>query len=89
MKYEKGREMGIIESFDAVQAGHQEESEMVWLDEESLTALEENNPTQTVLVRCGGGRFSCHAKYARHFIEIIAAHGDDYIRDVSTIKSNR
>ena len=81
--------MGTIKNFDAVQAGVQEASEMVWLDEESLTALEESNPTQTVLVRCGGGRFSCHAKYAKHFINVISAHGDDYIRDVSTIKSNR
>lgn len=37
-----------------------------------------------VLVRCGGGRFTCPAQDARHFMDIISK-SDDYVRDISLI----
>lgn len=47
---------------------------------EKLVKLNRLNP---VLVRCGGGRFTCPAQDAQHFIDIITKEGSDYIRDVS------
>lgn len=43
---------------------------------------------QPVLVRCGGGRFSCPVQDVEHFANIISEEGSDYVRDVSvyTIK---
>lgn len=38
---------------------------------------------QSVLVRCGGGRFSCPIQDLQHFIDIINKDGTDYVRDVS------
>ena len=35
-----------------------------------------------VLIRCGGGRFTCAAQDAAHFIKCAKA-GGDYVRDVS------
>jgi hypothetical protein len=35
-----------------------------------------------VLVRCGGGRFTCAAQDAAHFMDCVSA-GGDYVRDVS------
>ena len=40
---------------------------------------------QPVLVRCGGGRFSCPVQDLDHFVDIIGADGRDYVRDVSII----
>lgn len=44
-----------------------------------LIALDRLHP---VLVRCGGGRFTCGAQDADHFMRCITA-GGDYVRDVS------
>ena len=38
---------------------------------------------QPVLVRCGGGRFSCPVQDLQHFIDIITREDSDYVRDVS------
>ena len=55
----------------------------VWLDEKSLEGLVEKDRLAPVLIRCGGGRFTCPAQDAKHFINIITEHGGDYVRDVS------
>lgn len=44
-----------------------------------LIALDRLHP---VLVRCGGGRFTCGAQDVEHFLKCVAA-GGDYVRDVS------
>ena len=49
-------------------------------DEEKLIA---EDRLQTVLVRCGGGRFICPVQDLQNFIDIINAEGSDYVRDVS------
>lgn len=49
-------------------------------DEELLI---QEDRLQPVLVRCGGGRFSCPAQDLKHFIDIINKEGSDYVRDVS------
>lgn len=41
---------------------------------------------QPVLVRCGGGRFSCPIQDLKHFVQIINKEGSDYVRDVSVYK---
>ena len=46
-------------------------------------ALDETTRLVPCLVRCGGGRFMCAAQDVAHFIEVIEAHGGDYVRDVS------
>jgi hypothetical protein len=43
-----------------------------------LIALDRLHP---VLVRCGGGRFTCGAQDVAHFIKCVEA-GGDYVRDV-------
>ena len=45
-----------------------------------LASLDRLRP---VLVRCGGGRFTCPAQDADHFMAIIDAGSCDYVRDVS------
>lgn len=55
----------------------------VWLDEKSLGELVKRDRLAPVIVRCGGGRFTCPAQDAKHFIQIITEHGEDYVRDVS------
>jgi hypothetical protein len=55
----------------------------VWLDEKSLGDLAKRDRLAPVLVRCGGGRFTCPAQDAKHFIQIITEHKEDYVRDVS------
>jgi hypothetical protein len=49
-------------------------------DEKKLIA---ENRLQPVLVRCGGGRFSCPVQDLQHFIDIITREDSDYVRDVS------
>jgi hypothetical protein len=36
-----------------------------------------------ILVRCGNGRFLTPAQDVKHFTEIIARDGQDYVRDLS------
>jgi len=50
---------------------------------EDEQALLREDPLQTVLVRCGGGRFVCPIQDLNHFRDIINKDGRDYIRDVS------
>ena len=54
-------------------------------DENKLIA---ENRLQPVLIRCGGGRFSCPIQDVKHFVDIINKEGSDYVRDISvyTIK---
>jgi hypothetical protein len=49
-------------------------------DQEKLIAEDRLQP---VLVRCGGGRFSCPVQDLQHFIDIITREDSDYVRDVS------
>lgn len=59
------------------------------LDQIESIAAEPTTRLTPMLVRCGGGRFTCPAQNTLHFIGIIEAHakafpGDsDYVRDVS------
>lgn len=68
------------------------------VDEADLKALGEHPDSRLwpVLIRCGGGRFTCPAQDAIHFIRIIQQslvlrgnpaphHEQDYIRDVSLL----
>lgn len=48
-----------------------------------LDLIISENPTETILVRCGGGRFLVPANQAQHFIDIIENEGSDYVRDIS------
>lgn len=52
-------------------------------DEEKLI---KEDRLQPVLVRCGGGRFSCPVQDLAHFISIINRDGKDYVRDVSVTR---
>jgi len=53
-----------------------------FLNEPQLKQLANLDRLHPVLVRCGGGRFTCPAQDAAHFIACVAGHGD-YVRDVS------
>ncbi len=48
-----------------------------------LRRLIEEDRLQPVLVRCGGGQFSCPAQDVEHFTEIITKENSDYNRDLS------
>ena len=56
--------------------------------ERDLEVLARDNDTRllNVLIRCGGGRFSCPAQDAEHFISLVVSGNDagqtDYVRDV-------
>jgi len=50
---------------------------------ERLQEIIEYNRLFPLLVRCGGGRFTCPAQDVEHFIEIITREDSDYVRDVS------
>ena len=56
--------------------------------ERDLDILAHDNDTRLikVLVRCGGGRFTCSAQDAEHFISLVVsgnhAGQDEYVRDV-------
>lgn len=54
-----------------------------FMNEKDLEILAKVCRLHPVLVRCGGGRFTCPAQDAEHFIEIIGKEGRDYVRDVS------
>lgn len=54
-------------------------------EEEEKNLIKEDR-LQSVLVRCGGGRFSCPIQDLKHFIEIISRDGKDYVRDVSVTR---
>ncbi len=65
-----------------------------FLTVEDCEALEKIDRHTQVLVRCGGGRFTCAVQSVKHFIHIINEHrkevynddimkGGDYVRDVS------
>jgi len=38
-----------------------------------------------VLVRCGGGRFTCPAQNVEHFVAIIEREQSDHVRDCSMV----
>ena len=54
-----------------------------FLKQDQVRALVNENRLMPVLVRCGGGRFSCPAQDVEHFISCIGKSGMDYVRDVS------
>ncbi len=57
-----------------------------FLQEPQLEELVELDRLRPVLIRCSGGRFTCPAQDAKHFIEIIEATTvgvGEYVRDVS------
>jgi hypothetical protein len=49
-------------------------------DEEKLIAEDRFTP---VLVRCGNGRFRCAVQDLAHFVKVINASKEDYVRDAS------
>ena len=56
------------------------------LDNTDLSDLARFDRLRPVLIRCGGGRLTCPAQDANHWINIIEASTgahDDYVRDVS------
>ena len=50
---------------------------------EDLEAVKAESRLHPVLVRCGGGRFTCPAQDVQHFVDIINRDGQDYVRDIS------
>lgn len=50
---------------------------------EDETKLIAENRLQSVLVRCGGGRFQCAIQDLAHFRDIMREADMDYIRDIS------
>ena len=56
--------------------------------ERDLEILAQDQDTRllNVLIRCGGGRFTCPAQDAEHFITLVVSGNDagqtDYVRDV-------
>lgn len=38
-----------------------------------------------VLVRCGGGRFTCPVQDVEHFVQVVGASGLDSVRDVALV----
>lgn len=64
------------------------ELELGFLNRGKLETLKSLHPFCPILIRCNGGRFTCSAQDAQHFIDIIdeASKKDasaDYIRDVA------
>ena len=53
------------------------------VEKEDQAKLIAEDRLQPVLVRCGGGRFSCPVQDVDHFVSIINKEGSDYIRDIS------
>ena len=72
-----------MKDLDTKKSRLDEAIEEMWMDEESLNDFVKKDGLAPVLVRCGGGRFTCPAQDAKHFIQIITEHGEDYVRDVS------
>lgn len=58
------------------------QSPLGFLTEFDITQLVEIDRLCPVLVRCGGGRFTCGAQDVVHFMTCVQA-GGDYVRDVS------
>lgn len=56
--------------------------------EKDLALLIQEDRLQSVLVRCGGGRFACPAQDVEHFIDIISLEQSDYVRDISVTREN-
>ena len=56
-----------------------------FLQEPDIAALAAGESTRLmrILVRCGGGRFTCPAQDVQHFVDIIGRGNSDYVRDVS------
>ena len=62
---------------------------MGFITQEDIPSILAEDRLHPVLVRCGGGRFTCPVQDLEHFIDLITK-GGDYVRDVgfpaSTIK---
>lgn len=56
--------------------------------EEQLDQLIAESRFHPCLVRCGNGRFTCPAQDVRHFTDIINASKDDYVRNISVMRTN-
>lgn len=52
---------------------------------EDIPYLIQHNRLAPVLVRCGGGRFTCPAQDVAHFINIVKLEGSDYVRDIGLV----
>ena len=48
-----------------------------------LEVLADEDRLRPVLVRCNGGRFTCAAQDAGHFIRLLESTGQEWARDVS------
>jgi hypothetical protein len=56
---------------------------MGFVKENEIPEIIKENRMQSMIVRCGGGRFICPVQDVQHFIDIIEKEKSDYIRDVS------
>lgn len=51
--------------------------------DDDLADIVRENRFQTILIRCGNGRFTCAAQDVEHFVRIINESGRDHVRDIS------
>ena len=51
--------------------------------DDDLADIVRENRFQTILIRCGSGRFTCAAQDVEHFVRIINESDRDYVRDIS------
>ena len=58
-----------------------------FLTDDQLPALVALDRLTPVLVRCEGGRFTCPAQDAAHFIALVERDGREHVRDVSICAS--
>lgn len=63
---------------------------MGFVNEEEVAVLAADPRTrlQQLVVRCGCGRFVVAAQDAKHFIDIVEASRQDYIRDVALLAAS-
>ena len=54
-----------------------------------LEVLADEDRLRPVLVRCNGGRFTCAAQDAGHFIRLLESTGQEWARDVSLPAGDR
>ena len=56
-----------------------------FITEADIEDLVEVDRFRQVLIRCGGGRFTCAVQDVDHFISMILKSKDDYVRDVALV----
>lgn len=61
------------------------EQNYMFLAKEDVEKVKSIDRLMPVLVRCGGGRFTCPIQDLNHFMDILGKEGSDYVRDVSLV----